>query len=272
MLKNCSKSSPKAISHLCLFIILLVLQVISTEGVGAQQIDRSGGWGQIRSVRMSGGLRAFWNVVGNPAHRQRAWEQGFDPVGLLNTYADYPGKQQRHIGHHIKKNAFNNPWAMPDYFSEIVLQNIQNSASQPHLQKSRKCPLVLDIEFPFQEDIEKAWSNPETKKASGSQTLEEFQRVYLQQWAKWFWLPCAIGQKAAPNMQIGIYGAQPFRRDYWGIAGKNAQQIDGFISPRTWKRIFNALANLVTNRCTVTHGYNFMIVTPSCRGKNYLRG
>jgi hypothetical protein len=28
-------------------------------------------------------------------------------------------------------------------------------------------------------------------------------------------------------MPVGLYGVQPFRRDYWGVAGKSAQQIDG---------------------------------------------
>jgi hypothetical protein len=28
-------------------------------------------------------------------------------------------------------------------------------------------------------------------------------------------------------MPVGLYGPQPFRRDYWGVAGKSAQQIDG---------------------------------------------
>lgn len=218
----------KTILRLCLFKILITtLQVVATENAEAQQIDSSGGWGQIRSVRMSGDLRAFWNVTGNKSHRQRALKRGFEHVGLTNAYADYSGNQKRNIARYLKKNSTDNPWNMPDYFSEILLENIQKVTGQKLVQNSKNCPLVLDIEFEFQQSAKKAWANAESRKASGSRDVEEFERAYLKQWAQWFWLPCAIAQNAAPNMQIGIYGAQPFRRDYWGISGKNAQQIDG---------------------------------------------
>ena len=38
---------------------------------------------------------------------------------------------------------------------------------------------------------------------------------------------------------MGLYGPQPFRRDYWGIAGKDAKQIDGTHArdAELWKHI-----------------------------------
>jgi len=49
----------------------------------------------------------------------------------------------------------------------------------------------------------------------------------MRQWATWFWLACKWTKEVRPDMPVGLYGPQPFRRDYWGVAGKSAQQIDG---------------------------------------------
>jgi hypothetical protein len=67
-------------------------------------------WEQIRPVPMSGGLRAFWNVAGgdNPTNYREAAAHGFEMVDLLNTYADYPGRQKENIRKTLDINK-NNP-------------------------------------------------------------------------------------------------------------------------------------------------------------------
>ena len=40
-------------------------------------------------------------------------------------------------------------------------------------------------------------------------------------------MPLKWSKEIFPRTKLGIYGPQPFRRDYWGISGKSAQQIDG---------------------------------------------
>ena len=98
---------------------------------------------------------------------------------------------------------------------------------------------VIDIEFPFEQDISKAWQNADTRAASGVRTESEFQEAYLREWASWFVLPARWARERHSQVPIGIYGPQPFRRDYWGIAGKNAQQIDGthVVDAEMWKFI-----------------------------------
>lgn len=64
-------------------------------------------------------------------------------------------------------------------------------------------------------------------KASGTATEAEFAEAYFREWATWFTQPCIWAKEQRPHQPVGIYGPQPFRRDYWGIAGKDARQIDG---------------------------------------------
>ena len=52
-------------------------------------------------------------------------------------------------------------------------------------------------------------------------------------------LPLRWARQRLLNVRIGLYGPQPFRRDYWGIAGKDGQQIDGthVVDGEMWKYI-----------------------------------
>jgi hypothetical protein len=61
--------------------------------------------------------------------------------------------------------------------------------------------------------------------ASIATTREQFADAYLREWATWFTLPCQWTKERFPGTPVGIYGPQPFRRDYFGISGKSAQQI-----------------------------------------------
>lgn len=205
----------------------IAILVVAKIGMAVEPITPPG-WDGIRQVKMSGGSRAFWDVNGAVLHQKQALNHGFDPVNLLGDYNDYPGKQKRHIGNYLKrKKPANNPWDRPDYFQEIVRQNIAIVVKKPNLRSDATSIFVHDIEFDFQQDISKAWNDPAAKKASGVATLEEFQDVYLAEWAKWYWLPCDWGKETLPNLLTGLYGPQHFRRDYWGIVGKDAKQIDG---------------------------------------------
>jgi hypothetical protein len=178
-------------------------------------------WDQIRRVPMSGGLRAFWNVAGgdNATNYREAAAHGFEVVDLLSTYSDYPGKQKENIRKTLDTNT-TNPWQKPEFFERIVKRNIEQRGNQGAI-------FVHDIEFSFEEDINKVWADPVVRAASKAMTREQFADAYLREWATWFTLPCQWAKERFPGTHIGIYGPQPFRRDYWGIAGKSAQQIDG---------------------------------------------
>ena len=119
------------------------------------------GWENVRSVKMSGGLRAFWDVSAAPRHQAEAIKRGFDPVNLLGDYNDYPGKQERHIGRYLdKRKPANNPWHRPDYFEEIIRRNIGLVAKDSDARTDATSLFVHDIEFDFEQDIAKAWADP----------------------------------------------------------------------------------------------------------------
>jgi hypothetical protein len=178
-------------------------------------------WENLRGVPMSGDLKVFWNVSGgdNEYNFRQATLHGFGLVTCLNTYADYPGKQKENISAFLKANA-PNPWNKPDFFERIIKRNIANATNPVSI-------FVHDIEFDFEEDIDKACADPAAHAASGAKTKEEFSTAYFREWASWFALPCRWARELRPGLPTGLYGIQPFRRDYWGVAGKTAQQIDG---------------------------------------------
>lgn len=178
-------------------------------------------WAQIRAVPMGGDWKLFWNVGGGDVeyNNREAVAHGFGLVNLVNTYADYPGKQKENIANALKSNR-SNPWKKPDYFERIIRRNIAQAAGRGQI-------MVHDIEFSFEEDVDKAWADAEARAASGAKTKEEFAQAYRREWAAWFWLPCQWTKQDRPGMPVGLYGPQPFRRDYWGVAGKSARQIDG---------------------------------------------
>lgn len=174
-------------------------------------------WNTLPTLTFSNGLAAFWDVGGRDkeAHMRCAAAHGFKTVGLLNTYTDYIGKKKESI-HPDPRN----PWKKPPFFEKIVSRNSAQIAADRDL-------FVHDIEFHFEEKLEPLWQDHELRAASGATTFDAFQEAYYQAWATWFTEPCIWARKLRPSMAIGIYGPQPFRRDYWGVAGKHAQQIDG---------------------------------------------
>ncbi len=197
-------------------ISLTVLLTLICSGGYAAEESPLPEWGSIASVKFKGGLKAFWNVGGKDrdANEQQAAAHGFERVDLLNTYSDYPGRQQEKI---IPDG--NNPWEKPSFFERIIRRNIgENRARQI---------FVHDIEFSYEEDLDKLWAEPKIREASGAESREAFKDAYYCEWGSWFSLPCLWFKERFPDTPVGIYGPQPFRRDYWGVAGKDAQQIDG---------------------------------------------
>ena len=223
-----------------LLVVLFQLGVLTASVWAAEgpQADSSASteipaWSQVRSVQMQGDWKVFWNVGGgDKAYNNReALAHGFRLVNLLNTYADYPGKQKENISHALKDN-HTNPWKKPDYFERIIRRNIAQSGRDGDV-------MVHDIEFDFEQDSDKAWEDVQVPTASGVETKEQFAEVYYHEWATWFSLPCLWTRQDCPGMPVGLYGPQPFRRDYWGVAGKSAQQIDGthLNDAKLWKYI-----------------------------------
>ncbi len=173
-------------------------------------------WASLPFITMRGGLKAFWNVGGknHETNEQAALAHGFEPVALLNTYSDYPGKQKEKIVPDGK-----NPWSKPPFFEKIIRRNIDISVN--------RALFVHDIEFHCEEDTDRLWSDQTLRAASSAASPQAFRDAYYREWASWFTLPCRWAKEKYPNAKVGIYGPQPFRRDYWGVAGKDAQQIDG---------------------------------------------
>lgn len=182
---------------------------------------------------MKGGLRIFWNVNGgdNGYNYPQAKAHGFELIDLLNTFSDYPGKGKEDITRHANANP-NNPWARPEFFERIVRRNIESL-------KGKNAIFVHDIEFHFEDEPQDALARCPAVKPIHDKAPAEFNDSYYREWAQWFALPCRWTKEIYPNTPVGLYGPQPFRRDFWGVAGKDAGQIDG--SHRTdgelWRHI-----------------------------------
>lgn len=198
------------------FGLVLLAAVLPVSGSLAAETNAPPEWGSIRSIAMRGGLKAFWNVGGKDRelNEREAVAHGFELVDLLNTYSDYPGRQKEKI---VPDGQ--NPWDKPPFFERIIRRNIDTKRGLPLF--------VHDIEFHFEEDLDALWTNPVLREASRATAPDAFRDAYYREWASWFTLPCRWAKEKFPAIPVGIYGPQPFRRDYWGVSGKDAQQIDG---------------------------------------------
>lgn len=169
------------------------------------------GWETLPSVKLKAGLRAFWNVKGgdDPLNEKEASARGFELVDLINTFQDYVGKQKENIQVTLKGNE-RNPWSKPSFFEKIVRRNIQ--------QVGTRSILVHDIEFELEQDAGKAWHHLPARKASATDSEESFRSAYYKEWGSWFSLPCLWAKEIHPRQPVGIYGPQPFGREYWGLS------------------------------------------------------
>ena len=179
-------------------------------------------WNSIPKVQMQGGLKAYWNVTAvdpiKKVHDRQAREHGFGVVTLKMSYSDYPGKQKQNIYRFLETNS-KNPWDRPKYFERIVKQNILAPNPPENL-------LVHDIEFKFEHDAEVAERDAAIRASSGVSQEGAFQPAYYKAWAQWFADPCRWAKEIYPEIPIGIYGIQPFSRDYFGVRNKTSEQID----------------------------------------------
>lgn len=204
-------------------LALLLAPALAVLSPGPAFSQQPGGetltWADIPRFEMKGGLKAFWNVLTPVAENNtEAYARGFEPVTLVNTYSDYWGKPRRDINP-SKDGPSANPWDMPPNFELVVRRAIENGKPSGIY--------VQDIEFPFVENSEKAHGDTAARLASGATSLAAFEAAYYKKWAEWFWLPLLWTKERYPGAVVGLYGPQPFRRDYWGVAGKDAAQIDG---------------------------------------------
>jgi hypothetical protein len=166
---------------------------------------------------MKGGLSAFWNISSgkfSDAHQLAAYARGFRPITLLGTYADYPGGQKENVARAISKPA--NPWGRPPFFERTIRRNIAlRPASGPYVQD-------IEIDIPT---LAQAWASEPIRRASGATDAKAFAPAYYRAWADWFTLPLQWTKQAYPDTPVGIYGLQPFQRDYWTFAGRSAAQV-----------------------------------------------
>jgi hypothetical protein len=192
-------------------------------------------WNELPYFSMSGGLKVFWDVGdgsgrGNGENWEEAIAHGFSPITQSNIYVDYQGDQKENIYHHLGKKPIN-PWDRPTYFERTIRRNIEMLGSAGvH---------VHDIEFNFERDVGKAWQNNTVRAASGIEDRNQFENAYFSEWASWYTLPLVWAKQRYPSATVGLYGIQPFARDYWGVAYKTEQQIDKVHEQdhRIWKFI-----------------------------------
>jgi hypothetical protein len=176
-------------------------------------------WDGLPVITMRGGLRIYWRVyTGKENNLRHAERHGFLPVTEVGTYSDYRGSQRENIDNFLG-SANSNPWNKPPFFERVIKRNIDQHPSTSLY--------VHDIEFDFEEDAAVAWRHLSSRQASGAKDFAAFEDAYFREWASWFWLPVNWTKEKYPGTPVGIYGPQPFRRDYWGIADKSAAQIDG---------------------------------------------
>lgn len=184
----------------------------------ASAADLAPGWEEIAKFEMRGGLKAFWNVAADDrrAHATSAETRGFSRVTILNTFSDYPGRGRQSIEKFLgPRNS--NPWQMPDYFETIVRRNIDISGGNGLL--------VHDIEFSYEIDPGKAWSDPIARRMSGAMNSTQFELYYWKKWAEWVTLPLTWSRQRFPRTPVGVFGFQPFYTETWNIKEQSAETI-----------------------------------------------
>jgi hypothetical protein len=176
-------------------------------------------WTAVPSFEMRGGLAAFWDVKAgkfSDLQEAAALRRGFKPLTLIGTYSDYANRGRKEdINRALSTPP--NPWARPPFFERTVRRNIGEHPPEGG-------PYIHDIEIPIA-TAAAAWAAPALRRASGARDARSFAEAYHRAWADWFVLPLQW-TKETYRAPVGIYGLQPFRRDYWGIVGKTRAELE----------------------------------------------
>lgn len=239
LLEGNVSSMPQAsictVSHLLSRVCTLVALGFSAAlglGQNPAQTDERLEWNDLPNIEMSGGLKAFWDVHDwtNGENSRNAYAHGFKPITLLLTYSDYPGNQRERIVPAVGERGWN-PWSKPEFFERIVRRNIENSGTND--------VYVHDIEFNFDMSAQKAWSDENLRTAARANTFEEFEEAYLQEWASWHYLPMKWTKEKYHNSLVGLYGRQPYGRDFWGVTHNTWDEMgaEHQLDWRLWKMI-----------------------------------
>ncbi|MBN9079797.1 MAG: hypothetical protein J0H84_26655 [Rhizobiales bacterium] len=176
-------------------------------------------WTDMPTIEMKGDLRVFWDVHDHSRgeNAKHAYAHGFSPVTEFNTFVDYPGNQKHNIYNFIGEYP-SNPWKKPAFFKDIIRNNIIHAGNNGID--------VQDIEINFERNVDKAWHNSITRTDSHAKNFLDFEKAYFRAWASWYALPLILVRQEYPGVRAGLFGIQPFDRDYWGVYNKSQKQID----------------------------------------------
>jgi hypothetical protein len=212
----------------CISVVLTILFVASPPA-RAQNAP----WSSIPTTPLATDLKLFWNVAGgdDSYNVPEAQRHGFELADVFNTYADYPGKQRQNIQRAIKGNR-TNPWLKPPFFEAVIRRNISLYGKAPIL--------IHDIEIDFEEDPAVARQDLTARQAAKTGRPEDFAGQYQREWATWFTLPLQWAREIHPHQRVGLYGLQPFPRDYWNLSeATKSQRVEARFQIRNgiWKHV-----------------------------------
>lgn len=188
-------------------------------------------WQDVPDFKMSADLKVFWNIGDWTLQNEpQAWAHGFLPISIVDPFSNRADNSKYRIDTQIEKHQ-NNPWTKPADFEQIVrkdLARVQNRGT-----------LVLDIEFPFNLEIENLWRDRKLEIPAQFVIFKDFEAAYFREWASWYSMPMKWSKETQPNAIVGLYGRQPFQRDYWGVSNKTSEQIEQSHSTdeKIWKHI-----------------------------------
>src|SRR5690606_16564936 len=95
-----SRMTPGKLISMVLFLLTVAMAsgaylLLGGRGLIERALAYRFDWHGTPSFAMGGGLGAYWNVSDRTGTNQvEAYSHGFRPLTLINSYADYPGKQK----------------------------------------------------------------------------------------------------------------------------------------------------------------------------------
>lgn len=163
------------------------------------------GWAALPAVQLVAPFRVFWGVYGrdNQANVVEAQKHGFEIAVGTQTLADYPGKQKENIARYLRSQSVPLP-EKPPYFWKVVRRNIRETDT------TSAAMLYQDIELGLRAKLA-------ASDAGAAQPSRQRSQSYLHALASWYVMPATWARELVPAIPVGIYGVQPFTRDYWGF-------------------------------------------------------